>query len=256
MNWGVGMRRTSKGEAAAEGNGVSAIGGPRLTLLGEFDATTCGVHVRLTRNPQRVLAFLALQDRPVGRDHLAACLWLDATDAHAGANLRSALWKLGRAVAGCVEVGDHFLRLAPDVDVDLREGFAVARHADLATTCSDVSEDDIDLLSRDLLPTWDDDWLVAERERFRQLRLHALEAICTRNTSLGRFTPAIEAGLAAVAGDSLRESAHRVLIGAFIAEGNVYEAVRQYRTFRKMLRAELDVDPSPAMEQLAAAFAR
>lgn len=250
------MGRTHGGEAAAEGIRVDAVGEPKLTLLGEFDAVSCGARVRLTRNPQRVLAFLALQDRPVARDHLAACLWLDATDAHATANLRSALWKLGRTLPGCVEVDDHFVRLAPDVVVDLREGFAVARRAALASSDSDLSEDDIDLLSRDLLPTWDDDWLVAERERFRQLRLHALEAICACNTSLGRFTPAIEAGLAAVAGDALRESAHRVLIGAFIAEGNLHEAVRQYRAFRKMLRTELDVDPSPAMEQLAGAFAR
>jgi hypothetical protein len=45
------------------------------------------------------------------------------------------------------------------------------------------------------------------------------------------------------------------LISAFIAEGNVHEAVRQYRTIRRMLRTELDVDPSPAMERLAGGFA-
>lgn len=248
------MGKDHRGEWAAGGVGVSASGGARLTLLGEFGAVSDVGPTRLTRNPQRVLAFLALQDRPVGRDHLAACLWLDATDGRAAANLRSALWKLGRTLRGCIEADDHFVRLAPDVDVDLREGLAVARGACSAASGSDLSEDDIDLLSRDLLPTWDDDWLVAERERFRQLRLHALEAICARNTSLGRFTPAIEAGLAAVAGDALRESAHRVLIAAFIAEGNVHEAVRQYRTIRRMLRTELDVDPSPAMERLAGGF--
>jgi hypothetical protein len=35
-------------------------------------------------------------------------------------------------------------------------------------------------LYEDLLPAWDDDWLVLERERHRQLRLHALENLSAR----------------------------------------------------------------------------
>ena len=37
-----------------------------------------------------------------------------------------------------------------------------------------------------------------ERERFHQLRLHALEALCDRLTTAGRYGEAIDAGLAAV----------------------------------------------------------
>ncbi len=251
------MGRTSWSSAASIADvDATAINQERLTLLGGFHAVSCGDPVRLTRNPQRVLAFLALQERPVARDHVAASLWLDATDAHAAANLRSALWKLGRTLHGFVEVDDHLVRLTPSVGVDVREGVAAARAADSIAPRAERAEGDIDLLSKDLLPTWDDDWLVAERERFRQLRLHALEALCERLTALGRFAAAIEAGLAAVAGEILRESAHRVLIGAFIAEGNICEAVRQYRAFRSVLRTELDVAPSPAMEELAGTLTR
>src|SRR6266571_3495035 len=55
-------------------------------------------------------------------------------------------------------------------------------------------------LSIDLLPYWYEDWVLVERERFRQLRLHALEALCEQLTALGRFDHAVEAGIAAVAG--------------------------------------------------------
>ena len=80
----------------------------------------------------------------------------------------------------------------------------------------------LDLLCRagELLPHWYDDWVVIERERFRQLRLHALDALCESLAAAGRYAAAVEAGRASVAAEPLRESAHRLLIQAHLAEGN------------------------------------
>ncbi|HEX2156656.1 MAG TPA: bacterial transcriptional activator domain-containing protein, partial [Actinomycetes bacterium] len=105
-------------------------------------------------------------------------------------------------------------------------------------------------LAGDLLPDWYEDWVVLERERLRQLRLHALEALCARLTGAGRFGAAVQAGLAAVAGEPLRESAHRTLIRAHLAEGNPGEAVRQYHLYRRLLTDELAIEPSPAIRGL------
>ena len=104
--------------------------------------------------------------------------------------------------------------------------------------------------SGELLPDWYDDWVVIERERFRQLRVHALERLCERLTSERRFTEAVETGLAAVEGEPLRESAHRVLIHAHLAEGNAAEALRQYGVFRGLLRDRLGLEPSGQMDAL------
>jgi DNA-binding SARP family transcriptional activator len=223
----------------------------RVILLGGFGAVTRGGRVHVTRNPQRVLAFLAVRDRPMPREDVAASLWLDTTDGQAAANLRSALWKIGKALPGFVCVHDGSLGLDPRVSVDLRDGLALVRTIASGGPRGPANEG-IDLLSHDLLPTWDDDWAAPERERFRQLRLHALETLCHGLASNGRYGAAVEAGLAAVAGEDLRESAHRALIGAYLAEGNFGEAVRQYREFRGQLRAELDLEPSAAMEELVA----
>ena len=92
--------------------------------------------------------------------------------------------------------------------------------------------------------------MVLERERFRQLRLHALEALCRRLTQAGRFGAAVQAGLAAVAGEPLRESAHRTLIQAHLAEGNPGEAVRQYHLYRRLLAGEFAIEPSAAIREL------
>ena len=103
---------------------------------------------------------------------------------------------------------------------------------------------------QDLLPGWDDDWLLLERERVRQIHLHALEALSTRLRVSGRFGRAIEAALAAVAAEPLRESAHNALMAAHLGEGNIAEAHRQYRRYERILWDELRLSPLHTFEQL------
>ena len=92
--------------------------------------------------------------------------------------------------------------------------------------------------------------MLVERERFHQLRLHALEASCDRLITAGRCGEAIDAGLAVVAAEPLRESAHRALIRAHLAEGNQGEAHRQYQLCCEILRDELGVEPSNTLRAL------
>ena len=47
-------------------------------------------------------------------------------------------------------------------------------------------------LDGDLLPDWYDDWLMIERERLRQLRVHALEQLAERAMREGRYGHAID----------------------------------------------------------------
>jgi Bacterial transcriptional activator domain len=110
-----------------------------------------------------------------------------------------------------------------------------------------------DAIFGDLLPDWYDDSLVVERERLRELRVRALERVCEPFTALRSFGPAIEAGLAAVHSEPLRESAHRSLIGVYLAEGNQAEALRAYRAYRDLLHYELALEPSARMEELIGA---
>ena len=83
-----------------------------------------------------------------------------------------------------------------------------------------------------------------------QIRLHALEALCERLTSTGCYALAIESGLAAVAAEPLRESAHRALIKAHLAEGNRSEALRQYGRLCDLLRTDLIADPPADVTRL------
>src|SRR5205823_1458355 len=102
----------------------------------------------------------------------------------------------------------------------------------------------------DLLPGWYDDWVLYERSRLSQLRLRALESLAEQLITEGDTKSALEAALAAVAIEPLRESAQRALIRVHIADGNHLDAVREYRSFRTRLAAEMDVTPSGQLESL------
>jgi DNA-binding SARP family transcriptional activator len=224
----------------------------QLKLLGGFDLRQEDQSIRLPVSAQRLVAFLALHDRPLQRLYVAGCLWLDSTQEHANANLRTALWRLRRPGCVVVRATPSDLALADGVVVDLDAASAAARRA----LSHEDERGDLDelCLAGDLLPGWYDDWLMIERERFRQLRVHALESLCEHCATVEEFADAAAAGLAAVAAEPLRESAHRTLIRAHLAEGNVGEAIRQYTIYRDLLRSQLGIEPSRQLQDLVGAL--
>jgi DNA-binding SARP family transcriptional activator len=220
-----------------------------VTLLNAFGLTCGGAPVRLPLRAQRLVAFVALHSKPVLRPYVAGSLWPHTFDERACANLRSVLWRLHSAGLGVIEAVDQQLRLRGDVRVDLRDAEQLARGV-LHGQCADGLDLDPSLLACDLLPGWYDDWLLVERECFRQLRLQALDALCDRLLTAGRLREALEAGLSSMAGEPLRESAHRALIRVHLADGNAGEAIRQYRFCRRLLRERLGIEPSDRTKEL------
>ena len=67
---------------------------------------------------------------------------------------------------------------------------------------------------------------------------------------LGRHVAAVQAALAAVTLEPLRETAHAALIRAHLAGGNRWEALRQFRRCQDLLAAGLSVEPSEEIRQL------
>jgi DNA-binding SARP family transcriptional activator len=234
--------------------------GSRLRLLGEFDLVLRGRSLELPRTAQRVVAFLALSDHPLSRGHVADTLWPEASEAHAMGSLRSALFTVRRSGASVVVAAGHDLRLDPSLAVDVnalsQAARAIAIGGDEALAGVDRATIDLLVDAGDLLPSWDDDWLVTERERLRQHRLQALERLAATMTLIGRPGVAVELGLAAVRADPYRESAHRALITAFIAQGNRSEALRQYRSYEALAADDLGVEPSTELQELIAEVRR
>ncbi|PFG43146.1 DNA-binding SARP family transcriptional activator [Isoptericola jiangsuensis] len=217
-----------------------------ITLLDGFHVT--GTSAELPPAVRRLVAHVSLTHRP-DRGVVAGRLWPDVTESAAQANLRSALWRLHRIAPGLLDTAGGRLRVADGVGVDVHRLCAWA-HEVVSCPEQDATGLPADMSGGELLPGWCDAWVEVERERLRQLRLHALEVLARRLTRAERYGEAMEAALAAVETEPLRESAHRAVVGIHLAEGNVAEAVRHYRRFRELLADELGLPPSPLMERL------
>ncbi|HEY2207015.1 MAG TPA: bacterial transcriptional activator domain-containing protein [Pseudonocardia sp.] len=207
---------------------------PFLRVLGSFELRIPLTDEASTTAPlgvdeHRLLALLAVSTTARTTRDLAAVLWPGRTADAALGTLQGVCDALGQLVTEA----DGTLRLSDDVDVDLARALARLRawRRDPFHVESTTPDELVGLLGEDLLPGWTEDWAAQERERFRRVRLHALESLCQRLTAAGRFGPAIAAGLRVVEADAMKESARRALIEAHLAAGNVSEAVRLYDEF-------------------------
>jgi DNA-binding SARP family transcriptional activator len=220
-----------------------------LRLIGGFSLSLADNQLSIPPRAERLIAFLALREGG-DRDLVASRLWPDQDDEQARSCLRSTLWRLPKPGGLPLVCGSSDrLLLEGHVVVDVRQ---LRSHLDRwpAGTAPSVQLDSR-ALTDDLLPVWYDDWLVIERERQRQIRLHALERLSEWFVSSGRFDEAIETALQAIDGDPLRESAHRCLVRAHLAEGNVSEARRELRTYVGLLAdAGIPTRLSPQMHEI------
>jgi DNA-binding SARP family transcriptional activator len=228
----------------AEAAAVHLIGGPYVTH-GEKQLS-------VPEGSKRLLVLVALNSgQPVDRRWAAGTLWPTGGDVRAAGNLRSAHWRLKSAGVDVI-VSDKTtlsLRGGTVVDVDLVHAWA--------EQVLDPAVDDIvpcglgwRMQALDLLPGWYEEWVLFERERLRQLLLHALEALSERFLAAARHAEAVETALAAAGADPLRESAQRALVRAHLAEGNHAEARRVFEEFRRTLQRELGVLPDPTFSRL------
>ncbi len=238
------------GEAHGAGDGHV---GARVELLGGFRLTVEDRPVTLPASSQRIISLLALRGR-CGRSRLAGSLWPDTTELRALASLRTALWRSNQLVPGVLVSDQQTVDLDDRTVVDVTSLVHLAH--DIFDGISQVGPHAPGLghVEVDLLPDWDDDWLVVDRERVRQLRLHVLEALAAQLAKREMFGFAMEAALAALRIDSLRESAHRAVIRIHLAEGNLAEARNAYEQCCVVLDREIGAGPSRATAQLAEAW--
>jgi DNA-binding SARP family transcriptional activator len=206
---------------------------PHVCLLNGFSLHLVGAGPESTpdlpRAVQRLIAHLSLSGRPT-RTVVAGQLWPDVTENHAQGSLRSSLWRVQKVVPGLITVSCGTLSISDDVHVDVHELTDWALRALDPRSAADSRTAGDFGLPGELLPGWYDDWILLERERLRQLRMHALEALAEKYSASARYGEAVQAAYAAVRAEPLRESAHRVVVRVHLAEGNIAEAVRAYKS--------------------------
>jgi DNA-binding SARP family transcriptional activator len=230
--------------------------GHRVTVLGSFTATAHGDTVPLGVDARRAVAYLAVHRRPQRRADLAADLW-------PGVPASAALELLDEALTEPREAGllaEHPegtagpVALDPTVEVDLDEAMALVRTLAETPGRADGVPADLPaataLLRADILPGEPAAWLAVERERFRQIRLNALEELSAALSAAGRHAEAVALAEETVRTSPSRESARRALIEAHLAQGDIAEAVARYDEYQELLRSSVGTATGSGLDGL------
>jgi predicted ATPase/DNA-binding SARP family transcriptional activator len=221
----------------------------QIQLLGSFCLVRDQQPVSGLDSPrlQSLLAYLLLhRDTPQSRQYLAFLFWPDSNESQARNNLRQVLFLLRRALPNA----EHFLRAdmqtvqwLPDFPFTL-DVADFQRAVEQAATLDSLQEA-VNLYRGDLLPGCYDDWLMPERDRLRAEFCTALERLMVSLEKLGDYRAAVRYGERLLRADPLREETYRELIRLYGLSGDRAGTVRVYQVCAKILKRDLDVEPSP-----------
>ncbi len=236
-----------------------------LNLLGAPSLAVEERPVALSPSSALLCAYLALapsEGRP--RTVAAAQLFADSPETSARRRLNTAVWRLKNEVrlhAGVdiVEASDDRrvgLSSTADVTVDISvfEGLVAPAlrlpPEDLTPADAACLERAVGLHRGRLVEYCDDEWILAERHRFENLYLTALDYLLRFHGTHGDIDRIARYGELALDLEPLREDIHRHLIHAYAAAGRDDLVERQFERCRLLLLEELGADPMP--ETLAA----
>ncbi|HEX3466101.1 MAG TPA: AAA family ATPase, partial [Candidatus Elarobacter sp.] len=220
----------------------------RVRLLGRPRLALDDVPISGAARPKVVplLAYLLLnRQAPIPRRVLASALWPDHTDDEARANLRRHLHYL-----------QHHLPPAPRERPWLLADAAYVRWNPGAELELDVAEferlaalphrlgDAVALYGGELLEQSDEEWLAPERERLRELYLHALSAHVGALRAARDHDAALAAARRLLHADPWREDALRTLLALRYEIGDRAGALAEYEHFARALHDELGAQPT------------
>jgi len=235
-----------------------------LRLLGEFSLIYDDKQVTSLNSMrlQSLLTYLVLhRDVPQQRSRLAFLFWPDTTEAQARNNLRQLLHLLRQAfppVEQFLSTDTHMLRWHPVTPfyLDVAEFEQALTLTEAATRQHDqhvlqVALKQADnLYHGDLLPGCYDEWILPERDRFRQQHRQTLEHLLRLFEGQGNTVTAIRYAQRLLGLDPLSEDLYRCLMRLFALNNDRASALYVYHTCVTTLQREMGVDPDPATREV------
>ena len=216
-----------------------------------------------TRKAQALLAYLATRaGAECEREKLAGLLWGDKDEDRARNSLRQTLFLLRRATGDAdpqlLDINNHTVSLNPSAaEVDVRAFEPAARSgaaAELETVADLYRGDLLDGFTLDERPF--EEWLLQERERLRELAVHALGRALQCQRQEGRVEAAIRTSRRLLLLEPWQEPVHRTLMRLLVEAGQPAAALWQFHQCEEALRRDLGVVPEPETRLLAATIRR
>jgi SARP family transcriptional regulator, regulator of embCAB operon len=243
---------------------MAEAGGTRIQLCGRFVVRLDGRRVEDAlpgAKGQLLFAYLVLNRfRRMGRDELLSAVYGEEAAADHQPRLSVLLSKLRRVVGPERLTGRAAIELllSADAFVDVEAALEALHRAEShvgngewakAWGPSGVA---YHVASRPLLQDHDRPWLDEWRRRLDDVRLRGLECFAAARLGLGGPTlpQAADCARRLIELAPFRETGHQILMEALERRGNVAEALRVYDHLRLLLRDELGIAPSPAVQNV------
>jgi SARP family transcriptional regulator, regulator of embCAB operon len=235
----------------------------RICVLGDLrvtrrDGTDVRVEEWRTGKTRDLLRLLALGNgRPLRAERLIELLWPEVPSHLARNRLRTAVSQIRvtlRDQSAERHADGYLLRGAV---VDALQFASMAARAGLAAEMGNHAAvlplvRAAERLYRDDFHADDDDsaWADAERTRLQHLRRTMVRDAAEAALHARKRRAALSFAALAVELDPMNESAHRLLMRAHAALGEIAAALRHFEDYRSRLAEELGVDPSPETRAL------
>jgi pentatricopeptide repeat protein len=218
-------------------------------------------HALPSRQGRLLFAHLVVhRRRPATRAQLVDALWPGGAPAAADRALSALLSKLRTALGPDLIAGRDRpqLVLPGDSYVDLEAAADRLHEAETAVAMKDwhrawaPARAALHTASRGFLAGDDAPWIEDVRRELEDIRLRAHEAVAATALGLGgpELAAAERSGRALTEAAPFRESGYAHLMRALAAQGNIAEALRVYDRLRCLLRDELGIAPSVAVQEL------
>jgi DNA-binding SARP family transcriptional activator len=201
----------------------------QLSLFGQFELAGPRGPVDLTsKKLTALLAFLACTaPQAHSRDKLMTLLWGSHFDAQARQNLRQALTRLRRALSedALVTAGESVSLQPGAIACDVARFEALLRDGSRKALIGAMGLYKGGLLADMEIPeeAWTE-WVGAQRQRLEGLALDAMTKLGEQELQAGNLDHALNAANRAIAVNSLREDAHRLLMRVLAAQGRRADA--------------------------------
>jgi DNA-binding SARP family transcriptional activator len=196
----------------------------------------------------------------IDRDQLLTAVYGEEATPDHRPRLSVLLSKLRHVVGSELLVGRSELEfvLPPESFVDVEAAFEALHRAQAHVANEEWAEAwgpsgvAYHVASRPLLQGHDRLWLDEWRRRLDDVRLRGLECFAAARLGLGGPTlpQAEECARRLIELAPYRETGHRILMEALEQRGNIAEALRVYDRLRVLLRDELGIAPSPAVQSV------
>jgi DNA-binding SARP family transcriptional activator/tetratricopeptide (TPR) repeat protein len=229
--------------------------GLQIRVLGPLEVRVDGQPIVVdTRKALAILALLAVEDRPFGRDELTALMWPESDDESARGALRRTLSVLRTALGGRWLRADHGTvaldRAGVWLDVEVLATIDGQQRADaLRIAASQARGPFLAGFSLRDSPEFDD-WRATQAVAVERSVTGLLDLLAEAAEAEGDLTGAEAAARRRVDLDPLDETAHRRLMGILARSGDRAGAIRQYRACIAVLKRELDVTPLAETSEL------